>query len=86
MELIQIRQFSEIAGYNRNPSTLENGKFPRWNSNTSKFEYTKIGSGDVDETYLTAFVENLVGDTSDDYLTSINQIQTTHCNKCVRNH
>ena len=61
MELIQIRQFSEIAGYNRNPSTLENGKFPRWNSNTSKFEYTKIGSGDVDETYLTTFVENLVG-------------------------
>ncbi len=80
MELIQIRQFSEIAGYNRNPSTFENGKFPRWNSNTSKFEYTKIGSGDIDETYLTAFVENLVGDTSDNYLTSINQIQTGSAN------
>ena len=80
MELLQIRQFSDIGGSNRNPSTLENGKFPRWNSNTSKFEYTKIGSGDVDETYLTAFVENLVGDTSDDYLTSINQVQTGSAN------
>src|SRR5574344_1526248 len=80
MELFQIRQFSEIGGSNRNPSALENGKFPRWNSNTLKFEYTKIGSGDVDETYLTTFVENLVGDTSDDYLTSINQVQTGSAN------
>lgn len=80
MELLQIRQFSEIGGFNRNPSILENGKFPKWNSNTSKFEYTKICSGDVDETYLTAFVENLVGDTSDDYLTSINQVQAGSAN------
>lgn len=80
MELFQIRQFSEIGGSNRNPSALENGEFPRWNSNTSKFEYTKIGSGDVDETYLTTFVENLVGDTSDDYLTSINQVQAGSAN------
>src|SRR5574344_2667454 len=80
MELFQIRQFSEIGGSNRNPSALENGKFPRWNSNTSKFEYTKIGNGDIDETYLTTFVENLVGDTSDNYLTSINQVQAGSAN------
>ena len=80
MELFQIRQFSEINGVIRNPTTTENGKFPRFNSSTSKFDFTKIGSGDIDETYLTNFVTNLVGDTSDDYLTSINQVQTGSAN------
>ena len=80
MELNQIRQFSEIGGETRNPEVTEDGLFPKWNNSSSKFDYTLIGEGDIDTSYFTDFVTNLIGDTSDDYLVSVNQVQVGSAN------
>ena len=80
MELNQIRQFSEIDGIRRNPGIDENGLFPKWNNSSLKFDYSLIGEGDIDETYLANFITSTINPTDDDYLVSVNQTQTGSTN------
>lgn len=77
MEISQIRQFSEISGEVRNPDTRENGLFLKWNDSSKKFDYTTIGEGDIDETYLEEFVTSIyAAPTEDDYLKTVTYTPT----------
>ena len=77
MEISQIRQFSEISGEVRNPDTRENGLFPKWNNSSKKFDYTIIGEGDIDETYLEEFITSIyAAPAEDDYLKTVTYTPT----------
>jgi len=56
MELRHIKQFSTINGVRTNPTLAQDGKFPRWNNTTEKFDFVTIGEGDINETYITDIV------------------------------
>lgn len=62
-ETRHILQFSEISGERRNPSTTEDGKFPRYNNTSGKFDYTCIGDGgdsDINISYFTDLITNII--------------------------
>jgi len=66
-ETRHILQFSEIGGVRRNPSTTEDGKFPRYNDTSRKFDYTCIGDGgdsDINLTYFNNLISNIINTTS----------------------
>jgi len=77
MELKEIRQFSEINAERRNPDIGEDGLFPKWNDSSKKFDYTIIGEGDIDETYLEEFITSIyAAPTEDDYLKTVTYTPT----------
>ena len=77
-ETRHILQFSEISGERRNPSTIEDGKFPRYNNTTGKFDYVCVGDGgssDINLSFFTTLITNILeGIGTDTYLSSINRV------------
>ncbi len=76
MEIRQLKEFSEISGVRRSPTTTEHNKFPKWNNNTKKFDYSCISTSDIID--LPDYVEKSAY--VDDYLTTVAQTQTGSAN------
>lgn len=70
--LYQIYEFRSIDGTkSATPGASQDGKFPRWNNATDVVDWVTIGSGDIDETWLTNYITNVFEDSStDDYTIS----------------